>query len=234
MPVAMIDSTSGTAQTYFIHTGQIDEPLVMTDASQTKVWDAYVEPFGQAQVFGAPSAGLDLRLPGQFTEAETGGLHQNWNRNYDPSLGRYIEADPLGLGAGQNVYAYAGADPLSFVDRLGLAQGDWWDLRTYLPDYDRAHQIAREELKLHHGHNNNDDARRHAEWSCRMQKEIGPFTAWSSGTGHELDNLLHGGPWSESMMDLHNNAEGRDAASQHRSINPNNLRTRPSQSGGPY
>jgi RHS repeat-associated protein len=120
-PVAMIDSTGASPATYFIHTGQIEEPLVMTDATQAKVWDAYVEPFGQAQVFGTPSAGLDLRLPGQFTEAESGGLNQNWNRNYDPSLGRYIEADPLGIEAGQNVYGYVDGDPLSHADPLGLA-----------------------------------------------------------------------------------------------------------------
>jgi RHS repeat-associated protein len=120
LPVALIDSTSGTAQTYFIHSGQLDEPLVMTDATQAKVWDAYVEPFGQAQVFGTPSAGLDARLPGQWAQAET-GLSQNWMRDYDPSLGRYIEADPLGVEAGQNVYAYVHGDPLGGVDVQGLA-----------------------------------------------------------------------------------------------------------------
>lgn len=119
IPVAMIDSSSGTAQTYFIHTGQIEEPLVVTDASKAKVWDGYVEPYGQAQVFGTPSAGLDLRLPGQWEQAETGGLFQNWHREYDPSLGRYIEADPLGIGAGQNVYAYVGGRPLEYTDPTG-------------------------------------------------------------------------------------------------------------------
>lgn len=121
-PVAMIDSTGASPVTYYIHTGQIEEPLVMTDAGQAKVWDAYVEPFGQAQVFGTPSAGLDLRLPGQFTEAETGALSQNGNRDYDPSLGRYIEADPLGIEAGQNVYGYVDGDPLSQMDPAGLTK----------------------------------------------------------------------------------------------------------------
>ena len=77
MPVAMIDSTGSTPATYFLHTGQIEEPLVMTDAAKAKVWDAYVEPFGKATVFGSPSAGMDLRLPGQFVQAETWGLSQN-------------------------------------------------------------------------------------------------------------------------------------------------------------
>jgi RHS repeat-associated protein len=123
-PLAMIDSTGTSPATYFIHTGQIEEPLVMTDATKAKVWDAYVEPFGKAQVFGTPSAGLDLRLPGQFTESEAGwSLSQNWNRNYDTSLGRYIQADPMGIEAGQNPYAYVEGDPLNEVDPLGLASG---------------------------------------------------------------------------------------------------------------
>lgn len=120
LPIAMIDSSSGTAQTYFIHSGQIDEPLVMTNASKAKVWDAAIEPFGNAVMFGTPSAGLDLRLPGQWSQAETGGLFQNWNRDYDPTLGRYVEADPLGIEAGQNSYAYVDGDSLNNSDPEGL------------------------------------------------------------------------------------------------------------------
>ena len=100
----------------------------MTDATKAKVWDAYVEPFGTATVFGTPSAGLDLRLPGQFTQAETGALSQNWSRDYDTSLGRYIEADPLGIDAGQSVYGYVDGDPLNRRDPAGLrpiTASDW-------------------------------------------------------------------------------------------------------------
>ena len=118
-PLAVIESSTGTATTYFIHTGQMDEPLVMTDATKADVWDAFVEPFGQAQVFSIVPVDLGLRLPGQWEEAETGGLFQNWNRNYDPSLGRYVESDPIGLGGGQNVYAYVDGDPLNSRDHAG-------------------------------------------------------------------------------------------------------------------
>jgi len=117
--LAVVDATTPTAQTYYVHTGQIDEPLVVTDGAMAKVWDAYVEPYGKAQVFGTPAAGLDLRLPGQWLEAET-GLHQNWHRNYDPRLGRYIEADPLGIDAGQNLYAYVDGRPFDARDPMGL------------------------------------------------------------------------------------------------------------------
>ena len=46
-PVAMIDSTGTSPVTDFIHTGQIEEPLVMTDAAQNKVWDACRRPDGE-------------------------------------------------------------------------------------------------------------------------------------------------------------------------------------------
>jgi len=37
-----------------------------------------------------------LRFPGQYYDAET-GLNQNWNRDYDPLTGKYVESDPIGL-----------------------------------------------------------------------------------------------------------------------------------------
>ncbi|WP_293903684.1 RHS repeat-associated core domain-containing protein, partial [Phenylobacterium sp.] len=118
--VAVIDSSTGTASTYFVHPGQLDEPLIMTDASRAMVWNAYVEPYGLATMLSMPSVGLPLRLPGQWEEIEDGDLSQNWRRNYDPSLGRYIEADPLGIEAGQSVYAYVDGDPLNNSDPWGL------------------------------------------------------------------------------------------------------------------
>ncbi|WP_343035193.1 RHS repeat-associated core domain-containing protein [Parasulfitobacter algicola] len=41
-----------------------------------------------------------LRFPDQWFQSEA-GLHQNWMRDYDPTTGWYIQADPLGLLDGQ-------------------------------------------------------------------------------------------------------------------------------------
>jgi len=62
---------------------------------------------------------LNLRLPGQYYDAET-GLHYNYFRTYDPATGRYLEADPIGQAGGLNTYSYAAANPLSLVDPSGL------------------------------------------------------------------------------------------------------------------
>ncbi|WP_416309496.1 RHS repeat domain-containing protein [Saccharopolyspora sp. NFXS83] len=63
-----------------------------------------------------------LRFPGQYYDRET-GLHYNFFRYYDPATGRYASADPLGLEAGPNNYAYV-ANPHLLTDPLGLMACD--------------------------------------------------------------------------------------------------------------
>jgi RHS repeat-associated protein len=62
---------------------------------------------------------LPLRLPGQYFDKET-NLHYNYLRDYDPSLGRYAQSDPLGLLASLNTYSYVDSAPILIVDPLGL------------------------------------------------------------------------------------------------------------------
>ena len=62
----------------------------------------------------------NLRFPGQYYDSET-GLNQNWNRDYDPIVGRYVESDPIGLSGGNySTYGYVSAQPTMSVDPLGL------------------------------------------------------------------------------------------------------------------
>jgi len=106
------------------HADHLNTPRLVADATGTTVWRwDQQEPFGNNVPDENPSGlgafDLPLRLPGQRYDAET-GLHYNYFRDYDPSLGRYGESDPIGLRGGLNSYAYVRGSPLRFSDLLGL------------------------------------------------------------------------------------------------------------------
>ncbi len=116
-PVAVIEA-GATPTIHYIHTDHIGRPIALTDASGSFVNETTWVVFGNAwSVTG--TVGVDLRFPGQMYQYES-ALHYNWNRQYDPSIARYTQPDPLGLVDGPSRYAYVRNDPLQRVDPQGL------------------------------------------------------------------------------------------------------------------
>lgn len=114
-----LDPQAGLA---WLHTNHLGAPELATDPSGQPIWRARYAPFGAATLTPSPARPdftLDLRLPGQVFDAET-GLHYNRARYYDPGEGQYLTPDPLGTPDGPNPYAYAAFNPLGKVDPDGL------------------------------------------------------------------------------------------------------------------
>ena len=106
------------ASYHYLVTDHLGAPVLALNKAGETTWKARYEAFGKARIDHASTAQINLRLPGQYFDAET-GLHQNWNRDYAPGIGRYVQADPIGLAGGINVYEYAYGNPGAYIDPNG-------------------------------------------------------------------------------------------------------------------
>ena len=60
------------------------------------------------------------------------GIYDYRNRFYYPALGRFLQTDPTGFGAGDmNLFRYCGDDPIDGSDPTGLIGDFMWDFAKY-------------------------------------------------------------------------------------------------------
>jgi RHS repeat-associated protein len=137
-PLAQVEHpTAETSFTYYLHADAIGLPRAMTNGTGQLVWNALHRPYGDIEERTAtdPLSGrtvvTNLRLPGQYDErllSSVGlqGPYYNWNRWYLPSVGRYLELDPIALAGGSNEgfgpewHNYGNGNPLRNIDPWGL------------------------------------------------------------------------------------------------------------------
>jgi RHS repeat-associated protein len=113
-----------------IHTDRRNAPVAATDEQGKVIWQAEYDAWGKVipvsniqQKYQNHSFNISLRLPGQWQDQAT-GLYYNYQRDYNPSTGKYLTPDPLGFPDGADPYAYVNNDPLNKLDPLGLYEID--------------------------------------------------------------------------------------------------------------
>ncbi|WP_183706589.1 RHS repeat-associated core domain-containing protein, partial [Marinobacter oulmenensis] len=107
-----------SGEVYFYQNDHLGTPQRMVAKSGAVVWKASYTAFGKATLF-ITTISNNLRFPGQYFDQET-ELNHNYFRDYDPTLGRYVQSDPIGLDGGVNTYGYVAQNPIFRKDPLGL------------------------------------------------------------------------------------------------------------------
>ena len=148
--VADYDATDTMVRRY-VHGPGVDEPLVVYEGAgtATKNWQ-YADHLGSiiatADATGASTAiytygpfgesslttGIRYGYTGQRSMAALGLLYYK-ARFYSPSLGRFLQPDPIGYADDLNLYAYVGNNPVNFTDPSGLVV-NWAKGIKLIPD----------------------------------------------------------------------------------------------------
>jgi len=123
-PLQVAVNNGSTETIYDVYTDHLDTPRLLADQVGLIRWRSRQLAYGQTVVDEDPDGDstnvtFNIRFPGQYYDAES-GLHYNYYRYYDPSLGRYLNADPIGQDGGVNVYGYVDGNPMNKMDPKGL------------------------------------------------------------------------------------------------------------------
>ena len=128
IPIATLRTNGANVDVFYVHTDQLNTPRKVTNTANQLRWKWDPNPFGEGapmQNPNPPNLGTfkyNLRFPGQYFDVET-NLNYNYFRDYDPTTGRYVESDPIGLDGGLNTFVYVDSSPMDQTDPRGLLPG---------------------------------------------------------------------------------------------------------------
>lgn len=118
MPLAVMTGSAASTVIRYLHGDRLGMPVATTDTTGAVT---------------TPGTYAELQFPGQM-KTLTDVYYNHW-RDYDQGTGRYVQADPIGIKGGGNIYVYAEANPLRQTDPTGLSSvaDSTWQLCLYNP-----------------------------------------------------------------------------------------------------
>ncbi len=168
-----------------------------------------------AASFGTMPWGINpIGHQGLFHDEEfgtRGGLIYNRARMLHPTLGRFMQRDPLEYFDNMNVYQYVSSRPTRYYDPYGKS---FWDTYNKAMAYVLcAVRVKREEnnkVTAPANYPGGADKYNHCRVACEVDKQCGGLTSWAAGVANEIiDNSTTGFSWE----DLAANKNGRKIAS---------------------
>ena len=127
---------------YYYHSNSVGSVVAVSDKDGNVVeryrYDAYGNTTvlnGQGAEVASSSINNSYRYTGRRYDDETGFYYYR-TRYYSPERGRFIQRDSIGYADGMGVYAYAGNNPINWVDPFGTEKSSaWGDLNAAIDSF---------------------------------------------------------------------------------------------------
>jgi RHS repeat-associated protein len=126
---SLCKSGRGPTRDYAVHADHLNTPRRLSGSSGQPRWQWPNSGLGEIAPQATTAAGqapvsFALRYPGQIDDGNE--LFYNWHRFYEPRVGRYTKADPIGLDGGWNRFGYVGGILWGLWIRRGCSLLQLW------------------------------------------------------------------------------------------------------------
>jgi len=127
-PVCMLENPASDGidvadnnKAYYYHFDGLGSVVALSDSDGDSCQSYQYSAYGQVAASDPNFLTNPYMFTGRRFDIET-GLYYYRARYYNPHIGRFMQTDPIGYGAGINWYLYCGNNPVGFVDPSGNAK----------------------------------------------------------------------------------------------------------------